>query len=64
MDEKRFNVVIVDAPNLLVEDFKPYWSSGQVILSLPCVKLSVKLVFLCHLWETTHEMIKHLLQMA
>ena len=32
MDEKRFNVVIVDAPNLLVEDFKPYWSSGQVDL--------------------------------
>lgn len=30
MDEKRFNIVIVDAPNLLVEDFKPYWSAGQV----------------------------------
>ncbi|KAK9821370.1 hypothetical protein WJX74_005382 [Apatococcus lobatus] len=29
MDEKRFNIVIVDAPNLLVEDFKPYWSAGQ-----------------------------------
>ena len=30
MDEKRFNIVIVDAPNLLIEDFKPYWSAGQV----------------------------------
>lgn len=30
VDEKRFNIVIVDAPNLLIEDFKPYWSAGQV----------------------------------
>jgi YLP motif-containing protein 1 len=30
VEEARFAFVIVDAPNLRVEDFKPYWDAGQV----------------------------------
>ena len=31
VDEARFAVVVVDAPNLRVEDVKPYWAAGQVL---------------------------------
>ncbi|KAK9845715.1 hypothetical protein WJX81_000397 [Elliptochloris bilobata] len=29
VEEARFAVVVVDAPNLRVEDVKPYWAAGQ-----------------------------------
>ena len=31
VDDARFAVVVVDAPNLRVEDVKPYWAAGQVL---------------------------------
>ena len=30
VEEARFNFVIVDANNLRLEDFKIFWSAGQV----------------------------------
>ena len=54
MDEKRFSVVIVDAPNLLVDDFKPYWSAGQVTtVHQPSTFNSLKpvLQIVMHLWQ-------------
>ena len=35
MEEARFPFVILDAPNIQVEDFKPFYLAAQV--SLPCV---------------------------
>ncbi len=29
VEEARFAVVVVDAPNLRVDDIKPYWAAGQ-----------------------------------
>ncbi len=29
VEEGRFAVVVVDAPNLRVDDIKPYWAAGQ-----------------------------------
>jgi hypothetical protein len=44
VEEGRSAFVIVDAPNLRVKDFKPYWDAGQVWTSpassfyqLPCI---------------------------
>lgn len=30
MQSARFELVIVDAPNLRVEDFKDFWAQGEV----------------------------------
>ena len=38
MQSARFEVVIVDAPNLQLDDFKEFWAQGEV--RAPCGLLS------------------------
>ena len=42
IEEGRFRMVVVDAPNVAVEDFKDYWATGQARPIVYCRWISVK----------------------
>ena len=52
VEEGRSAFVIVDAPNLRVEDFKPYWDAGQV-WTAPASSFSQLPRYLVKCFETT-----------